>query len=160
MKIITASKGEQIQVCDCHYELVARKRWYLTSKGYALTNKERGNKPRTLSMHRLIMGEPRGHFVDHRDSNPLNNQCSNLRIATESQNCQNRGPSPKNTSGYKGVTWHKVTGKWLAQIRVGHIHHHLGLFTSITEAARAYNQAALKYHGEFAYLNQIETPPQ
>jgi len=56
-------------------------------------------------------------------------------------------------SKYKGVHWHKLHKKWAARITFERKQIHLGYFLSEIEAAKAYDRAAIKYHGEFAYLN-------
>jgi len=107
-------------------------------------------------MSRLIMEAPRGKEVDHIDGNRFNNQRSNLRLATSSQNKCNRGPRKDNKSGLKGVSWHRPLNKWTARIKIPYGKYlHLGLFGSKIEAAKAYNGAAEKYHGEFAWLNSV-----
>jgi hypothetical protein len=60
-----------------------------------------------------------------------------------------------NTSGFKGVTWDKSRSKWKAHIHIERKIKNLGRFDSPEEAAIAYNEAALKYFGEFAFLNTI-----
>jgi hypothetical protein len=105
-------------------------------------------------MHRLILNPPAGFVTDHINGNRLDNRRINLRIATHRQNCQNQRPKGLH-SQYIGVT--KIRqGKWerwMAQIRHDGIRIHLGYFTDEIEAARAYDQAALAHHGEFASLN-------
>ena len=112
--------------------------------------------PRLL--HRLILArkegrrlEPHEH-TDHIKGNTLDNRRCNLRVATVAENARNRGPTRANKSGYKGVCWNKVTQKWMAYIWHGK-NITLGYFHDAEEAARARDQAALLYHGEFAYLN-------
>lgn len=94
--------------------------------------------------------------IDHKDLNRTNNHIDNLRIATPSQNQRNRPIGIKNTSGYRGVSWHKGVKKWAAQINFDGKNNHLGYYATKEEAALAYNAAALKYHGEFAYLNKVD----
>jgi hypothetical protein len=115
----------------------------------------------SLILHRVIVGRMlgrnlvKGEEVDHINHNGLDNRRSNLRLANSLENHRNVRISKSNTSGAKGVTWHKGTQKWNAKIRVnGHLTD-LGLFTSVREAAIAYNEAAVKYFGEFAWLNPI-----
>jgi hypothetical protein len=94
--------------------------------------------------------------VDHRNNNSLDNQRHNLREATYSQNRCNRGKTCENQSGYKGVCWHEHTHKWKASIQIKGKSIYLGIYPEKADAARAYNDAAKKYHGEFAVLNDIK----
>jgi hypothetical protein len=104
-------------------------------------------------MGRAILNAPAGMIVDHRDGDGLNNQRENLRLCTHSQNMQNRRLQRNNRSGYKGVYWIKAQGVWAARITVNRVPINLGRFDTAEQAARAYDEAALKYHGEFARLN-------
>jgi HNH endonuclease/AP2 domain len=110
------------------------------------------SKAPQIHMHREILQAPDGMDVDHKDGNGLNNVRSNLRLATRSQNQCNKPMYKTNTSGYKGVTWDKSRGQWMAKIKVGPKHINLGRFDDITDAAAAYAEAALKYHGDFAHV--------
>jgi hypothetical protein len=73
-----------------------------------------------------------------------------------SQNCQNRKISKLNKSGFNGVSWNNNKKKWVAQIACNNKKIHIGFFNDPIEAAKAFNTAALKYHGEFANLNKID----
>lgn len=110
-------------------------------------------------MHRFIMVPSEEMSVDHINGNRLDNRKSNLRICTFSQNMMNRGANKTKdrTSGYKGVCWHKRDKKWRAQITKEKEKIFLGYFKSEEDAARAYNEAALRMHGEFAFINHITT---
>ena len=88
-------------------------------------------------------------FVDHIDGDPLNNCLSNLRWCTHAENMRNRKKHRNNTSGHKGVSFHKVSGKWRAQIKVDGEKNHLGLYDSPEEAAAAYEEAAKEAFGEY-----------
>lgn len=105
--------------------------------------------------HRLayafMTGEfpPEGYEVDHIDGNTTNNTWSNLRLATHSQNMHNSKLRANNSSGYKGVTWHKHANKWIAQIQVNGNQIYLGSFNSAEEANSAVMQARVKLHQEF-----------
>lgn len=102
-----------------------------------------------------VIVEGRKVIIDHMDRNPLNNSRSNLRPCTTSQNAMN-SPKIKNcTSVYKGVYWDNQYKKWRVTMRIGKKHTHIGRFNDEIEAALAYNTAAEKEHGEFAYLNVI-----
>lgn len=150
MKYITLTQGKVATVCDCHYDLVAQHHWYVTNWGYAISDFTTEKVRVRQLMHRLIMSNPKGSQVDHRDTNKLNNQCSNLRVATASQNRMNVPIKSNNTSGYKGVCWDKSKNKWQAGIGLSGKNIFLGRFDKIEDAALAYREAAVKYHGEFA----------
>jgi hypothetical protein len=104
--------------------------------------------------HRLAwlytFGEWPSEDIDHIDRNPSNNALANLRPASRSENLANTKARRDNTSGKKGVWWHKSAKKWAAGITVKRRAHHLGLFESIEDAAAAYEHAAKKHFGEFA----------
>ncbi len=91
------------------------------------------------------------HEIDHINGVRDDNKICNLREATKAQNQHNRKHwSRKTSSIFKGVSWHKVTGKWVADIQVNKRRIHLGLFNTEIEAHRAYVVAASKLHKEFA----------
>lgn len=92
--------------------------------------------------------------VDHVDRNKLNNRMNNLREATNAQNSYNR-TNGRNSTGFKGVSFHKRQGKYTARIMKDGISVSLGAFDDPQHAAHAYNKAAIQMHGEFACLNPI-----
>jgi AP2 domain/NUMOD4 motif len=96
-----------------------------------------------------------GKLADHKDRNPKNNNLSNIRPATYSQNGANSQMSVYNVSGYRGVSWFKTRGKWRVTITVNCRKRHVGYFADVEEAAKAYNREALKHFGEFATLNNV-----
>jgi HNH endonuclease/AP2 domain len=90
-------------------------------------------------------------LVDHKDGDISNTKPDNLREATHTQNQQNIIRS--NPHGYKGVTWRNRKKKpWLSKIRIDGVRINLGSFATAYEAAVAYENACIKYHGEFANL--------
>lgn len=97
-----------------------------------------------------MTGEWPDLLIDHKDHNKSNDQWENLRLATVQQNGFNRGKQKNNTSGYKGVSYLKGRKRWEAKIMVSGKTFHLGKYLTAVEAARAYQQAALALHGEFA----------
>jgi len=92
--------------------------------------------------------------IDHHNGNGLDNQRRNLRAATNQENGRNRGSQRNSFSRFKGVSWSVQRQKWLAQIQYGK-QHNLGRHDKETDAAVAYNQAALQHFGEFAVLNPV-----
>lgn len=156
MRVIYLTQEKLAFVDDEFYEPLNQLTWCF-SQGYA--TRKIGNQ--TVFMHHCIIGKPDiGFDVDHIDGNKLNNQKTNLRFCTRSQNTANRGANKNNKSGYKGVSWNKNTCKWRATIVINAKQNHLGLFNTKEQAAEAYNVAAKQLFGEFALLNVIdyETP--
>lgn len=88
--------------------------------------------------------------LDHIDRDRSNNKIANLRIATRSQNNMNTKRRSDNKSGVTGVTWHKGSQKWRATIYDHGKQKQIGMFATIEEAAKAYQEAANQMHGEFA----------
>lgn len=104
-------------------------------------------------MHRAILKPLKAQTIDHINQNSLDNRRCNLRISTNSQNGYNRTKPKSNTSGFKGVS--KSGKKWVANIGFAGTRIYLGTYDTRYQAAQAYNIAALKYHGEFANLNEL-----
>lgn len=159
MKTIELTKGLVALVDDEDYDFLSQWKWYAktnkkTGKSYACRSVHTaGQQPKAVVIHRTIMQAKPGEIVDHKDGNPLNNQRSNLRICNHQQNTCN-SPSRSGTSKYKGV--HKQGGKWAAVILANGVSHRLGSYYNEGNAARAYNEAAARLHGEFAYLNVVD----
>jgi hypothetical protein len=154
VKEIPLTKGLFAQVDDEDFERISRYKWYASKQYecyYALRYSGDYRKRQTQSMHRDILQTEDSHIiVDHKDGNSLNNQKSNLRICSHAENIRNRNRKEKrNTSGYRGVCWHKRANKWVASIKVDGKRIHLGCFDDIKEAAESYNSAAKLHFGEF-----------
>ena len=109
--------------------------------------------------HRLawlyMTGDWPKEYIDHINCVRDDNRWENLREANRSQNNSNVKPRKNSLSKYKGVSWHKKNASWRARISVNNNSIALGYFSSELEAAKAYNEAAKKYHGEYAYLNSL-----
>ena len=106
-----------------------------------------------FSAQRVIWAHFTGEWptfeVDHQDRDSLNNRWTNLRHATPSQNSCNKGLRSDNSSGVKGVSYHKKTGKWQVNITVQGRTSYLGLFKDIEAAEKAVADARIRLHGEF-----------
>ena len=163
MKEIKLTQGKVAIVDDEDYEHLRQFKWYpLRAGGTIYVRRYCGRvngKQKQLLMHREIMDTPEGESTDHINHNGLDNRKENLRICTVSENMCNRGAQSNNTTGYKGVFKYSVTynGKTYSYMTAAIRHNSklmgLGYFKTAEEAAKAYNKAALKYHGEFAKLN-------
>jgi len=107
---------------------------------------------RTYYAHRLAFVYMTGstpHQIDHKDGERGNNAWANLRPATHQQNILNAKLASSNTSGFKGVSWHKAAGKWSAYIILDDKKKHLGLFDAAEDAHRAYINAARSAQPDF-----------
>ena len=107
-----------------------------------------------IYMHKEILKVPEGMVTDHINRDGMDNRRANLRAATHSQNmCNKRKRSGPTYSKYKGIHWHKLHRKWKAAITFEKKRIYLGSFENEIDAAKVYDEAAKKYHGEFACLN-------
>lgn len=108
---------------------------------------------------RAVMNYKGKLYIDHANRVSLDNRKRNLRLATKSQNQQNRAASSNNTySKYKGISYDKnakQSQKWCAEIQANRVRYKKRFHTE-AEAALWYNAAAKYLHGEFAVLNDVE----
>lgn len=152
---IPLNNGMVTLIDDEDYERVSKYKWEARkhSHAYYADSIERVRK---VSMHRFIMGLEKGdkRLVDHRDNNTLNNKKDNLRVCNAHESARARRKSKNNSSGFKGVCWSKRSSKWCAYIKVDYKKIHLGRYPDVIEAAKAYDEAATKYFGEFAITNK------
>ena len=162
-KTIPLTQGKVAIVDEHNYAWLNQFKWYAENhngRWYAARKVRLSNgKWFTQYMHREIMGvtDPAVE-IDHialGSESGLDNRESNIRIATPSQNACNAGLRKHNTSGFKGVMWHKRAGKWSARIAANKKSIWLGLFNTAIEAAAIWNWAARRLHGVFAYQNDL-----
>lgn len=160
MKEIQLTQGKVALVDDEDFEYLNQWKWCackISNRFYAIRSYRLNSKKIFIYMHRLITNNNDSKMhTDHKNNNPLDNRRENLRICTNSQNQMNTKVQINNTSGFKGVVWNKIAKKWVAQIKLNNKLKNLGRYINPIDAARAYNAAAIKYHGEFASLNKID----
>lgn len=157
MKKIPLSQGQFALVDDSDFDWLSQWKWHAQKNHntyYAVRSVRVNGKGTLILMHREILGltDPK-IYGEHWDGDGLNNQRSNLRPATNSENQKNK--NPRGTSKYLGVSWHKIGCKWRCNIVINGESKHLGLFTDEIQAALKYNEYARIHHGNFARLNEI-----
>ena len=160
MKEIQLTQGKVALVDDEDFEYLNQWKWYVNkwNSGFYAVRNVRINKKYVgyVSMHRLLTNnEDKILITDHINGNTLDNRKSNLRICNYSQNNSNRKIHINNKCGYKGVRFIIKSNKYQAGIWHNKKFYYLGLFTDPAQAGKAYNEAAIKYHGAFAKLNII-----
>ena len=125
---------------------------YTTTNGYRLLC----IKKQRIYAHRAIWcmmtGDWPKHEIDHINGIKSDNRWLNLRAATRHQNALNQKRTKKNTSGYKGVSFHTRVGRWRAVIKINNKHKHLGYFDSPEAAFLVYRKVAEENFGEFANI--------
>ncbi len=145
-------------VDDELYDELNKYHWSISTNGYAQRRVKIGNRTSIIHMHRQIMGLTFGdkQCIDHINRDRLDNRKSNLRLCTRTENNHNMKLNKRNKSGAKGVY---VQSKKILRvsIMVNRKNIYLGTFPNTPEgfaqAKNAYNNAAIKYYGEFAYIN-------
>ena len=161
-KLIPLTQNQSAIVDSEDYEWLSQWKWH-TNKGYGerfiyLGRKNGRSVQKRVYMHRAILEnhgfDLQGKETDHINLNRADNRIENLRVATLTENQRNKFYKT-NTSGYKGVTWKNKLKKWQVAISFNKKTIYLGIFTKLKEAALTYNQAALKYHKEFARFNNV-----
>jgi hypothetical protein len=161
MKEIRLTQNKVAIVDDEDYEYLNKFKWHFSkrkSNGQSFAGRQPSRKlpgpRRTIVMHREIMNAPKGIQVDHINHDTLDNRRCNLRLCTCQENLRNKRLNPnKNTSGFKGVSWHKQNSKWKAEIMVNKNNIYIGYFENPIDAALAYDAKARELFKEFACTN-------
>lgn len=147
--------GKKVFLSDIDSDLF--KRTMRLQNGYVMLGNQR--------LHRIVMqrildlnGDVLKEYqqVDHIDLNRQNNDRRNLRLANNTQNTANQGVRSNSVSGYKGVNWSAVFGKWHAVVVYSGRSYDAGYWEDRHDAARAYNRKAVEVQGAYAYLNVLE----
>lgn len=159
-KLISLTQGKHAIVDANDFDWLNQWKWNYHKFGYAIRTQHvamlnRKQKKTGIRMHRLIMNAPAGSDVDHINGNTLDNRRCNLRLCTRSQNMMNQKKT-RGLSKYKGVYLNGERNKWMARLKINRRTIFLGRFSSQEEAALAYNNAAKKYFGQFAKLNEVD----
>lgn len=118
-------------------------------KGYLKLQIRKG----TYAAHRIVWalhyGEWPSRTIDHINGQRADNRISNLRLATVTENNRNTKKRADNTSGYKGVSLNRKSGKFQAEIHVDGKTIYLGMYDTAEEAHRVYALKATEHFGEF-----------
>jgi len=157
---IPLQRGVFALVDEEDYESISKHKWSFIKNGRGYPKAVRrakyikeGQRSTSIYLHREIMNNPDGMCIDHIDGDALNNQKSNLRVCSHSQNAANIYGKSRSKSGFFGVYWHKGRGKWRASITHDYKQIHIGYFITAERAAVERDIVAVELFGEFATLN-------
>ena len=152
------SKGHYALVDDEDYERLISVSWRLSESGYAICTRP-GTTPKsriTPLMHRVIMNPPSHLEVDHINHNTLDNRKENLRVCTNAQNQANKKHTKTNPLGLRGIYSYGKNGKYRVVIRNHGKREHLGCFSDLDAAIRAYRSRSVELWGDFVYKGDGE----
>lgn len=150
--LLEGRTGEVAIVDDADYDWLRKDTWHLHQHGAGYACRSTlgpDGKKHCVGMQRVIMDAPSDKWVDHINGDSLDNRRANLRFCTLAENVRNQ--KPHKGKGLKGIKVRR--GSISAQICVDRKSIYLGVFPTEAAAAKAYDEAAREYHGEFARLN-------
>lgn len=160
-RTINLTQGKSTVVDASEYEDLIQFNWFANEAHgvwYAVrqvrVTDKKGCRQRKEWMHRRILGLPLEvsdkKLGDHINGDTLDNRKSNLRVLDKRGNTLNRKTQKNNTSGMRGVCWHKRVGAWQVRVANRGSRLHLGYFSNLENAIQAYKEAAVVYHGKLA----------
>lgn len=157
------TQGKVALIDDEDFDYLNQWKWFAIKDsntyyaGRSVKSTSGNSRQNIITLHRFIMkckfGD--GKIIDHKDRNGLNNQKSNLRFATYSQNSQNKKSKKNGSSKYLGVSFSKRKKLWEVRIKVNGKNKRIGYFKLEKEAAKVYNREAIIAYNEFANLNKF-----
>lgn len=153
-------KGHEVLIDRDKVEKILPYTWYIQDRikaktRYIATSMVVNGVRKYVLLHRFLLNPDKTKVIDHINHNTLDNRLCNLRICTYSENNRNTTSRTNTSSKYLGVHLNKKSNMFSAKLRYNGTRLWLGSFKTEIEAAKAYNEAAIKYHGEFANLNKI-----
>ncbi len=161
MKAIPLTQGEVALVDDEDYESISKHKWCASwnrySKTFYAVRHTRGQESKCVIMHRQILRATKGQEVDHRDHDGLNNQRSNIRLCSRTENMHNLTKHADGSSPFKGVILDKRSGCWESKMMCRKKRIWLGCFGNPLLAAMVYDAGARKFYGDFAKTNFFDS---
>lgn len=163
MVLIKLTRNKAAIVDEEDYErVVAQGKWTVGNcrsnpKFYAQRCIYIEGKKSTMKMHRFIISCPKNMCVDHINGDTLDNRKSNLRIVSHKDNSRNRAHQKTAAFPYKGIAYYKYckSRPWAARITCNGKTLFIGSYSSMEEAALAYNYKAVELFGIYAKLNDV-----
>jgi len=146
-------KGYEVLIDDVLAPAVMARKWHIADRKrgiyFATSVKLPNGKRYDIKLHRFVCEAPPGMLVDHKNGDHLDCRLENLRVCTIAQNTQNQPMKKSNKTGYRGVSFHKQSGKYRAVISHNGQYIHIGYYDTPEIAAEKYRAEAKKLFGEF-----------
>jgi hypothetical protein len=149
---VQSERGDITLISKEDLDFFFTKDWHIDKK-YLCCDIQANYIKKRYYLHRLLMKPPDDMLVDHINRDRRDNRRANLRICSKMENTQNRGGN-YNKILPKGVRRRKAG--WEVRVMLRGKMNQIGMFTDLNAAINAYNYFALKFHGEFACLNEVD----